>query len=187
MVYPYKDGTVALGGTTSFGSELNVNGTSYLNGTTTIAGDLIVTGDSSLAGTTTVDNITITGSCIGCLAAGSNALSAITSALTTNTIDNTNEAQVWNWNSLTTQNAVYVRHLVGLHRHAAEFIGDSGFGNLDRQDVKHRGCHHRIGLRHLFIHDRDRQHRLRDLCDQHGSQQSGLRRLRPQQLDIRLG
>ena len=50
-------------------------------------------------------NITVT-SCTGCAAAGSNALSAITSATTTNSIDSTNMAQTWNWGTLSTQTAL---------------------------------------------------------------------------------
>ena len=44
-------------------------------------------------------NITVT-SCTGCSAAGSNALSSLTSATTTNSIDSTNMAQTWKWGAL---------------------------------------------------------------------------------------
>src|SRR4029077_9758789 len=61
--------------------------------------------NEAISGTTTVNNITITGSCIGCGAA-SPSLSSLSAATTTNSIDRVNWAQVWKWNSLTTQNAL---------------------------------------------------------------------------------
>ena len=60
----------------------------YFDGAVNVAGNLIVS------------------SCTGCSAAGSNALSAITSATTTNSIDNTNWAQTWKWGTLSTQTAL---------------------------------------------------------------------------------
>ena len=50
-------------------------------------------------------NLTVS-SCTGCVAAGSNSLSSLTSATTTNSIDNANWAQVWKWGTLSTQTAL---------------------------------------------------------------------------------
>ena len=111
-LYVTNTGTVNTGyalyanDTSNSGYAVYANGNSYLNGTTTIAGDLIVTGNSNLAGTTTVNNITITGTCVGCVSAGSQAISSLTSALTSNTIDNAAYTQTWTWNGLTTGNAL---------------------------------------------------------------------------------
>ena len=76
----------------------------YFDGAVNIAGNLSAA-NAAIGGTTTVNNITVTGSCVGCLAPGSNALSALTSATTGNTIDNAAYGQTWSWNSLSSGTA----------------------------------------------------------------------------------
>ena len=76
----------------------------YFDGAVNVAGNLNAA-NAAIGGTTTVNNITVTGSCLGCLAPGSNALSALTSATSTNSIDNAAYAQTWTWNSLSSGTA----------------------------------------------------------------------------------
>ncbi len=76
----------------------------YFQGAVNVAGNLSAT-NAAISGTTTVNNITVTGGCVGCLAPGSNALSALTSATATNTIDNADYGQIWSWNSLSSGTA----------------------------------------------------------------------------------
>jgi hypothetical protein len=73
------------------GYAIYANGRTYLNGTTTVSGNLVVTG-----------------SCTGCVATGSNALSALTSAQSSNSFDNAAYAQTWTWNTLSTGTALTI-------------------------------------------------------------------------------
>ena len=87
-------GNTGFGGyfanTSTAGWALYANGRTYLNGTTTVAGNLVVTG-----------------TCTGCGAGGgATALSSITSATTTSSIDSGANAIAWNWNSLTSGTAL---------------------------------------------------------------------------------
>ena len=83
--------------------------------------------------------------------AASTALSSITDATATNTIDNDNYAQVWNWNTLTTQDAMTIAStaqttgsLLRLHSANASGLGSAlyiesdqtgGSGNVSALDV----------------------------------------------------
>lgn len=69
-----------------------------------VVGNFSTGGNSTLAGTTTANNLTVTGTCTGC--GPSSRLSSLLGATTTNTIDNSNWAQAWTWNTLSTQTAL---------------------------------------------------------------------------------
>ena len=69
-------------------------------------GNVNIAGNAAISGTTTVGNIIVTGTCTGCGNGAFISLSSLTSATTTNTIDNTNFAQTWKWGTLSTETAL---------------------------------------------------------------------------------
>lgn len=103
-------------GATVNGSNASLTGTTTLASLQALAGNALLTtitatniegiGNANLAGTTTVNNITITGTCIGCGSAANTSLSSLTSATATNSIDNTNKVQTWAWGTLSTETAL---------------------------------------------------------------------------------
>lgn len=56
--------------------------------------------NAALTGTTTTQNLTVLGTCTGCSGTTSLSLSGIVAATTSSSIDNSNYAQTWAWNTL---------------------------------------------------------------------------------------
>lgn len=94
--------TVTTGGNVGIGtsvptSTLQVSGTLRFAGATTPVSGGVLTSDASGIATWRLP-----------ASGGSSSFSSLTSATTTNTIDNANFTQIWNWSSLTTENALSI-------------------------------------------------------------------------------
>ena len=97
-------GNAALDGTTTINTAEILGGNALV--TTLTATNIEGTGSASLAGTTIVDNLTVTGTCIGCAGIATASLSSLTAAIGINAIDNGLYPQTWTWNDLATGTAL---------------------------------------------------------------------------------
>lgn len=101
----FASGNVGIG-TTSPSSLLTVNGAAAINSLTLTTPLPVTSGGTgtSTPGLVAGTNVTISGTwpnqTINATGGGSSALSSITAATATNTIDNANFSQTWNWNTL---------------------------------------------------------------------------------------
>src|SRR5690606_33607180 len=101
---PYSDGSTYL--SNSAWNASTITTIAEANGTTDYFEVGVYNGGSTNTSGYGAEEVYFTGALVGGGGGSGNAaLSDITAATATNTIDNANYAQVWNWNSLTTQNA----------------------------------------------------------------------------------